>query len=107
MGALGPAVGFLTGAAFLSIYVDVGHTPTGLTRDSATWVGAWWAGHLLCALLALLAGIPLMFFPKSLPRTSKGGAEEDAEDKPMVFSLGRNLKGPWSAAKCFVSIPLY
>ena len=92
MSALGPAVGFLMGATFLSIYVDPHHTPDELEPDSATWVGAWWMGHLVCSLLALMAGIAFMFFPRSLPKKAKTEKELEG-DQPMVFSLGKNLRG--------------
>ncbi len=49
MGALGPAVGFLLGGTFLTLWVDPGSTPEGLTDSDQNWVGAWWIGFLLCA----------------------------------------------------------
>ncbi|XP_071507207.1 solute carrier organic anion transporter family member 4A1-like [Diadema antillarum] len=66
---IGPALGYLLGAYFLSIYVDPGVNPEslGLTPDSPLWVGAWWIGFLTSASLALIVAIPLLGFPKYLP----------------------------------------
>ena len=44
MGALGPAAGFLVGAAFLGIYVHPEDTPLDMTSSHPAWIGAWWIG---------------------------------------------------------------
>ena len=92
MGALGPAIGFLMSAAFLSTFVEPGKSPEGLSDDHNAWVGAWWVGLLVCSFLALVTGVPLLLFPKQLPGNfhSQG---EDQNNKPMVMGFGRNLKG--------------
>jgi hypothetical protein len=50
MVALGPAAGFLMGAAFISTYVDPwGDVPLGASEEDREWVGAWWMGFLVCS----------------------------------------------------------
>ena len=83
MSALGPAIGFLMGAGFLSIYVDPAYKPAGLDDRSPGWVGAWWIGFVLCGFLALIAGIPLMMFPKELPGVPR---ENKCDRKSVVLS---------------------
>jgi hypothetical protein len=39
----------------------------GLTPESNVWVGAWWIGFLLSAILCGLLALPLLAFPASLP----------------------------------------
>ena len=96
MSALGPAIGFLMGAGFLSFYVDPGYKPAGLDDRSPGWVGAWWIGFVLCGFLALFAGIPLMMFPKELPgilREAKCERKAIAKSSPNRPSFQHNLKG--------------
>lgn len=39
----------------------------GLTPESNVWVGAWWIGFLLSAVLCGLLALPLLAFPAALP----------------------------------------
>ncbi|XP_071503213.1 solute carrier organic anion transporter family member 4A1-like [Diadema antillarum] len=66
---LGPAFGYVLGGMFLSIYTDLGvdHESLGLQPDSPLFVGAWWMGFILTAMLALSVIIPFLAFPKALP----------------------------------------
>jgi sodium-independent organic anion transporter len=66
MGAVGPALGFLVGGLFLSVWVDAGRTTT-LNQNSVDWVGAWWAPFLLAGSLAILLSSFLFLFPSRLP----------------------------------------
>jgi sodium-independent organic anion transporter len=66
--AVGPAIGFVLGGVFLASWVDPGASTT-LTTESSGWVGAWWAGFVLCAGLALLFSPALFVFPFRLPGT--------------------------------------
>lgn len=64
IGVFGPALAFATGGIFSRLYVtleDVDITPT-----HPQWVGAWWVGFLFFGSLSLIAGLPLLFFPRRL-----------------------------------------
>ncbi|XP_075734823.1 solute carrier organic anion transporter family member 4A1-like isoform X2 [Rhipicephalus microplus] len=68
MAVLGPAFGFLIAGYFLSVFVDfkdVSHL--GLTTQSSVWVGAWWVGFLVAAVMGGIVSIPMAAFPKHLP----------------------------------------
>ena len=77
MAALGPAVGFLLGAAFLSIWIDIPLTPpagsaaASLGSEAEDWLGAWWLGLLIFSAVQLAVAIPLLAFPKNLPNVVK------------------------------------
>lgn len=71
--ALGPGVGYLTGGAFLSFYVDfnkVGSKQVNLKTTDNRWVGAWWVAPLLSAILFMFPAVALSCFGAELP-TSK------------------------------------
>ncbi|KAK8780948.1 hypothetical protein V5799_017711 [Amblyomma americanum] len=82
MAILGPAVGFISGGYFLSLYTDITRTDVKITRFSKVWVGAWWVGFVAAACLALLVAIPLSAFPKELPgaRELRAARKQEAGD---------------------------
>lgn len=66
--ALGPACGFIAGAAFLQVYVDhPTRPPYSLTTYSPAWLGAWWMGMLVFGGLAFITSSPAVAFPRRLP----------------------------------------
>lgn len=81
MAILGPAVGFISGGYFLSLYTDVSKDPTEIriNRFSKVWVGAWWIGFVISAILAFLTSIPIFAFPKELPGYKKVRAQKKLE----------------------------
>ncbi|KAH8022582.1 hypothetical protein HPB51_000882 [Rhipicephalus microplus] len=82
MAILGPAVGFISGGYFLSLYTDI-QKPSSeikLNRFSKVWVGAWWIGFVIAAVLAALIAIPIFAFPKELP----GSREIRASKRPEI-----------------------
>ncbi|CAN7998728.1 unnamed protein product [Ixodes hexagonus] len=83
---LGPAMGFLLGGYFLSIYTDltVDSDSLGMTTVSSGWVGAWWLGFFGASIVAFLTALPVASFPRVLP-----GARKD-EDAPISAKTGRN-----------------
>ncbi|XP_066489875.1 solute carrier organic anion transporter family member 1A2 [Tiliqua scincoides] len=76
---LGPLFGLMIGSYCAKLYVDIGFVnleDVTLNLTDARWVGAWWLGILICAVVNLLVAIPFCFLPKSLP---KEGEENSAE----------------------------
>ncbi|KAH7951711.1 hypothetical protein HPB52_011647 [Rhipicephalus sanguineus] len=82
MAILGPAVGFISGGYFLSLYTDVqkASSEIKLNRFSKVWVGAWWIGFVIAACLGALVAIPIFAFPKELP----GSQEIRASKRPEM-----------------------
>ena len=64
--AIAPAVGFILGGMFLLVYKSLGEPPQGLTVENTNWVGAWWLGFLISALLAFVFGLLLLLFPSQV-----------------------------------------
>nr|XP_032824523.1 solute carrier organic anion transporter family member 3A1 [Petromyzon marinus] len=67
----GPACGFMLGSVFTRIYVDaifINTSKLDLTPEDPRWIGAWWAGFLLCAVFLFVSSLFMFGFPRSLAR---------------------------------------
>jgi organic anion transporter 4A len=70
--AVGPAIGYGLGGAFLSVYVDPWVTPAPhLNESNPHWVGAWWLCFVFSGVLSLIIAFPFFLFPRVLPNHSK------------------------------------
>lgn len=95
---VGPALGYVLGGQLLQIYTDyltVDQTELGLTPNSNVWVGAWWIGFLLAAVLCAILALPLLAFPPALPGAAALQAEKVSEahgnSKMEAFTKIREL----------------
>ncbi|KAJ0182819.1 hypothetical protein K1T71_002188 [Dendrolimus kikuchii] len=100
MAVVGPALGYVIGGQMLTIYTDfvsVESETLGITPSSSVWIGAWWIGFILSALLCLIVALPLLAFPYELPgaadiRAAKvSEAHEGAASKSAAFSALHEL----------------
>ncbi|XP_042331511.1 solute carrier organic anion transporter family member 3A1 [Sceloporus undulatus] len=76
----GPACGFILGSFCTKIYVDAVFIDTSkldITPDDPRWIGAWWAGFLLCGALLFFSSLPMFGFPQSLTRRPELMAEAE------------------------------
>lgn len=87
MRMLGPAMGYTLASFCLRIYIAPNLTPTINDKDPR-WLGAWWVGWLIIAVLICVSGIFLTMFPKELPkaaaRKEKAKKKEDYVPKPKA-----------------------
>ncbi|XP_064652501.1 solute carrier organic anion transporter family member 4C1-like [Lineus longissimus] len=77
---LGPALGFIIGGYLLDIYVDADMVDTAsltLTTIDPSWVGAWWMGFMISAIMAITVGMLLFCFGWELPEAEKNRAWRD------------------------------
>uniref|UniRef100_A0A8D0FLF9 Solute carrier organic anion transporter family member n=1 Tax=Strix occidentalis caurina TaxID=311401 RepID=A0A8D0FLF9_STROC len=91
---IGPFLGFLLASFCAELFVDLGSVDAEditITATDARWVGAWWLGILICALLNLLVGIPFWFLPKSLVKEGETNEPEEMS-KTSVVPLQENDK---------------
>lgn len=65
----------------------------GITPDDPRWIGAWWAGFLLCGALLFSSALLMFGFPQSLPTSAK---EEglDSEQVMLPPSLVSDYETP-------------
>ncbi|ESO98163.1 hypothetical protein LOTGIDRAFT_239068 [Lottia gigantea] len=98
---LGPGIGYIIGGQFLDLYVDFDVMDTSslnVTPEDPRWVGAWWIGFLVAAILNLIVALPLFLFGKELPsakhvretRISEAYGAEKSQTNPV--KIKRSLK---------------
>ncbi|XP_076806458.1 solute carrier organic anion transporter family member 2A1-like [Clavelina lepadiformis] len=87
---VGPAVGFLLGSVTASMWVDSGwvtSAPPNIDPLDPEWVGAWWLGYLVTALLLLIVTIPMSMFPKVIPKEEE--SQTQIAENGCIFCLRR------------------
>lgn len=64
-----PALGFVFGGVFLSLYTDVrvDDADINITPSSPVWVGGWWMGFIFSGSVCLLVSVWIIGFPTYLP----------------------------------------
>ncbi|KAM3870433.1 solute carrier organic anion transporter family member 3A1 isoform 2-T2 [Diretmus argenteus] len=85
----GPACGFILGSLCTKFYVDaifIDAGKLGITPDDPRWIGAWWAGFLLCGALLFFSALLMFGFPQSLPREGEGVAESEQAMLPPTLN---------------------
>ncbi|KAI9586202.1 hypothetical protein GQX74_002049 [Glossina fuscipes] len=62
-------------------YIDenVSKKILGLTSDSKVWIGAWWVGFLIAAIVCFLLAISISGYPKVLPGAEKLQKQRSSE----------------------------
>lgn len=65
----------------------------GITPDDPRWIGAWWAGFLLCGALLFCSALLMFGFPQSLPTKER---EEGADSEQVMLppSLSQDYETP-------------
>lgn len=79
--AFGLVVGYLLGGFLLSQHENSflgGTVPRGIFPGAPRWIGAWWAGFVLCGIFLMLVAVPFFAFPKALQR-EKARLKRDEE----------------------------
>uniref|UniRef100_A0AAV2KUF1 Solute carrier organic anion transporter family member n=1 Tax=Knipowitschia caucasica TaxID=637954 RepID=A0AAV2KUF1_KNICA len=81
----GPACGFILGSVCTKYYVDAIFIDTaelGISPEDPGWIGAWWAGFLLCGALLFCSALPMFGFPQSLPQFER---DETGETQQVML----------------------
>lgn len=66
---LGPAIGYGLASICLKLYISPTLTPT-IDNNDPRWLGAWWLGWIILALILFIFSSLLALFPKTLPRAA-------------------------------------
>ncbi|XP_064638346.1 solute carrier organic anion transporter family member 4C1-like [Lineus longissimus] len=66
--SISPVLGTMFGAGVSRIHVDLQDHPG---PQHSSWIGAWWIGFLAIGVIVILSGVPLLFYPKHLPKAKE------------------------------------
>ncbi|XP_035659667.1 solute carrier organic anion transporter family member 4C1-like [Branchiostoma floridae] len=118
--AIGPAVGYVMTSQLLNQYIDWPEV-TNLTPNDQQWLGNWWFGFFMLAIVAFSVAIPLFCFPRKLggiqkrpeeteeettlpaSKDDKDGAEEDDDDDEPAKAFPCGAQDFWSTVKDLAS----
>ncbi|KAJ8669937.1 hypothetical protein QAD02_001196 [Eretmocerus hayati] len=94
---LGPAIGYALASFALKFYISPTLTPT-INTDDPRWLGAWWLGWIILAILLFIFASILALFPKTLPRAAarkilrnKSGTSLKAKSEPEEPELPASI----------------
>ncbi|XP_034248496.1 solute carrier organic anion transporter family member 74D [Thrips palmi] len=105
---LGPCIGYALASFCLKLYISPTLSPT-IDNKDPRWLGAWWLGWIILAVLLFLFASVLGLFPRTLPRAAarrlhaqqdKDAKGEDGEEQPaasikdMLTTFKRLLQNP-------------
>ncbi|XP_061677715.1 solute carrier organic anion transporter family member 3A1 isoform X2 [Syngnathoides biaculeatus] len=92
----GPACGFILGSVCTKFYVDAifDIDKPSITPEDPRWIGAWWAGFLLCGALLFCSAILMFGFPQSLPVKDKEEGPDSEQAMLPPVPLGPDSETP-------------
>jgi len=92
---IGPVLGISLSSACVRLYVDLNSNPNFKSTDPR-WVGAWWLGFLLLAVLLALYALVLAAFPRRLipPNSKKDAAQVEAPPSATSTSAVKPKEDP-------------
>lgn len=96
---LGPAVGYSLASMCLHSYIEPSLHPL-IKPGDPRWLGAWWLGWLILAVLAFIVAFVIALFPKELP--SAKARRENLEKLGLHDAVEHNelsLSHMWQSVK--------
>lgn len=97
MRLLGPAFGYTLASACLKLYVAPHLTPV-IDNKDPRWIGAWFIGWLIFALVLLIFAFAVSMFPKELPRAAVRRRIEEEKIKRGIKQASSNSVGDSEAS---------
>ena len=104
---LGPALGYLMGAACLTLYINPWEE-IDFGEGDPRWIGAWWLGYPLIGIVLLLFAPWIMLYPKRLPRGDTDAATMSmVKGQPEPHSPKEEIMHGWTVFKRLVRNKTY
>ncbi|KAG1664053.1 Solute carrier organic anion transporter family member 4C1 [Nymphon striatum] len=94
---IGSTAFYIVGTPYLDDNIDKAKTPIyfvdpGIDKADPRWIGAWWIGFNVIALLLLVSGSLLALFPKKLKWRSDKKSQIDDVTQPSKKSMSEKFK---------------
>lgn len=87
------AIGYSLASFSLKIYVAPDLHPN-ITDEDPRWIGAWWIGHVIFAIMMFILAPIICTFPKTLPRAALRKQQENEEGAgAKLTSTETSMKG--------------
>ncbi|XP_060063073.1 solute carrier organic anion transporter family member 4A1-like [Ylistrum balloti] len=104
--ALGVAAGFIGGGQFLNLWIDFNRVEKtvyeGFTPMDSVWIGAWWVGFVVTAVLFFLFALPVLGYPVNLPGTEHiRAARLTQNDRARIEATKNDHRSMWDKVKEF------
>ncbi|XP_065221762.1 solute carrier organic anion transporter family member 74D-like [Planococcus citri] len=84
--SLGPVLGYFLSSVCLKFYIAPDLTPS-IDNKDPRWLGAWWLGWIILAVLIFIFSTLITMFPKTLPKTA-------IRKHKTAFALGKDPVQP-------------
>ncbi|XP_034102050.1 solute carrier organic anion transporter family member 74D-like [Drosophila albomicans] len=98
---MGPSAGYLLSSQCLKLYIDPRLRPL-IKNTDPRWMGAWWLGYILLAVITLLSAFVIALFPRELPSAKARRLKQAKTDEPdpndkhkahSVSDMWKSVKG--------------
>ncbi|XP_059171061.1 solute carrier organic anion transporter family member 4C1-like isoform X2 [Physella acuta] len=90
---LGSGLGYIIGGQLLNIYVDFDTLDSiKLTPKDPRWLGAWWLGPTIAAVLQLVVYVPISLYGSELPGTQDIRQNRKPEAHAVASGLSSKFK---------------
>lgn len=87
----GPVLGYTLASFCLSLYIDPFATPT-INNKDRRWLGAWWLGWIIFAVIMFAFSTLVALFPRDLPRAFLRKKIEHEKQKRESMKMGKTEK---------------
>lgn len=97
MRLLGPALGYALASFCLKIYIAPHLTPV-INNKDPRWIGAWFIGWIVFAVVLLFFAVAVGMFPKELPRAAVRRRIEEEKVKRGLKQVDKTTVGDTDAS---------
>lgn len=97
MRLLGPALGYALASFCLKIYIAPHLTPV-INNKDPRWIGAWYIGWIVFAIVLMVFALAVSMLPKELPRAAVRRRIEDEKIKRGLKQVEKSSVGDTEAS---------
>ncbi|KAM8711496.1 hypothetical protein ACLKA7_000613 [Drosophila subpalustris] len=105
---LGPAGGYLLSSMCLKYYIEPRLSPV-IKPEDPRWLGAWWIGYIVLAIITVVIAFVIALFPKELPscKARRLKLAKTNEKDPSDEHKEKSLRDMWKSCKDLLNNKLF